>query len=202
MPDSYLFGYGSLVNRSAHNFAQAIPAQVTGWRRMWRQTKFRDVPYLTVVPAPGHVIDGLIAAVPNEDWAGLDLREKNYDRLRLPTNDIRHGHARDITVHMYKTNAANDAGADVRHPILLSYLDCVIQGYLQVFGPSGAEDFFATTDGWDTPILNDRQAPIYTRHVQLSDTERAFVDSQLNRLTSVIEQLDQPGAVGKRLRGA
>lgn len=42
------------------------------------------------------------------------------------------------------------------HLILLSYLDVVVQEYLRVFGIDGLSHFFDTTDGWDTPVLNDR----------------------------------------------
>ena len=33
-------------------------------------------------------------------------------------------------------------------PILLSYLDVVVQGYLAEFGEAGVARFFASTDGW------------------------------------------------------
>ena len=69
---------------------------------------------------------------------------------------------------------------------MLSYLDVVVQGYLRTFGPDGADRFFATTDGWDTPILNDRKAPRYSRHQQLSPDETDFVNDRLQRLSATI----------------
>ncbi|MEY8843070.1 gamma-glutamylcyclotransferase, partial [Cribrihabitans sp. XS_ASV171] len=71
-------------------------------------------------------------------------------------------------------------------PILLSYLDVVVQGYLRVFGVDGADRFFATTDGWESPILDDRAEPRYPRHRRLKDEERAFVDDRLSRLPAQI----------------
>ena len=64
-------------------------------------------------------------------------------------------------------------------PILLSYLDVVIQGYLREFGEAGAVAFFETTDGWETPVRDDRTTPVYPRHKVLTASERGFVDDQL-----------------------
>jgi hypothetical protein len=49
------------------------------------------------------------------------------------------------------------------HPVLLSYLDVVVQGYLQEFDEAGVAHFFDTTDGWDAPLLDDRTHPHYPR---------------------------------------
>ena len=60
--------------------------------------------------------------------------------------------------------------------LLQSYLDCVIQGYLKQFGEEIATEFFSTTDGWDITIRDDRLNPLYPRHVDLTKSERAFID--------------------------
>ena len=49
-------------------------------------------------------------------------------------------------------------------------------------GSAGADRFFATTEGWDLTILNDRAEPRYPRHQQLSADETAFVDERLAAL--------------------
>ena len=188
IPDPFFFGYGSLVNRQTHDFPEALPARVRGWRRVWRHTDRRQAAYLSVHPVPGAEIDGLVAAVPGGDWAALDLREAAYDRLPVAPADVHHAHDRPIAVHIYATNGAFSAPAR-EHPILLSYLDCVVQGYLHAHGRDGADRFFATTDGWETPILNDRASPRYSRHTGLSDAERAVVDGWLARLSAVVEEL-------------
>ena len=51
MSHDFFFGYGSLVNRATHDFPEAHPARVTGWRRAWRHTDLRPVAYLTAEPA-------------------------------------------------------------------------------------------------------------------------------------------------------
>ncbi|MHC0053683.1 gamma-glutamylcyclotransferase family protein [Actibacterium sp. D379-3] len=177
MQDPFFFGYGSLVNRATHSYPRASPAQVTGWRRAWRHTKLRPVAFLTVVEAPGAVIDGLIAAVPGRDWAALDAREHAYDRHRVARPDL-------DELHIYAVAPQHSDHPDMRHPILLSYIDVVVQGYLREFGPDGARRFFDTTDGWDAPILDDRITPVYPRHQPLDADERGFVDGQLSRLSA------------------
>ncbi len=66
--------------------------------------------------------------------------------------------------------------------MLLSYLDVVVQGYLDVFGRAGVDRFFASTDGWHAPIRNDRHAPIYPRAQQTSAQERDLVDGWLREI--------------------
>ena len=184
-PDPFFFGYGSLVNRKTHDYPTALPARARGWRRVWRHTSRRPAAFLSVREAPGHQIEGLVAAVPGGDWAALDAREAAYDRLPLAAPDVAHDHPHPITVSIYRTSPAHEA-PEAAHPILLSYLDCVVQGFLHVFGEAGADRFFETTDGWDGTILDDRAAPRYPRHVDLTAFERDFVDDRLARLPARI----------------
>lgn len=181
MKSVYFFGYGSLVNRATHAYPQAAPAVATGWRRVWIQTPARQHAYLSAVRAPGHRIDGLIAAVPGSDWAALDAREAAYDRIS-DTANIAHRQANVDAISIYAVSTARSAVDTVRNPILLSYLDVVLQGYLREFGEGGAESFIASTDGWDAPVLDDRAAPIYPRHQRLDRSETAFVDDTLDRI--------------------
>ncbi|MFQ5439505.1 MAG: gamma-glutamylcyclotransferase family protein, partial [Paracoccaceae bacterium] len=130
MPHPFFFGYGSLVNRKTHDYPHARPARVSGWRRVWRHTRLRNLAYLSVLPAPGVEIDGLIAGVPNGDWEALDKRERAYARLALDGDDIEHDHPGEIRVQMYRTRPSVDAPPSVFHPVLLSYIDTVVSGYL------------------------------------------------------------------------
>jgi len=175
------FGYGSLVNRATHSYPAARPARLTGWRRVWRHTLARRAAYLSVTPAPGTVIDGLIAKVPGADWGALDAREAAYRRVLLDPASVIHGGPRSLPVHLYHTEPETPAAA-AEHPILLSYLDVVIQGFLDLFDVRGVERFFATTDGWRTPVLDDRARPEYPRHVPVSAAARALTDAWLVRV--------------------
>jgi len=182
MPRPYFFGYGSLVNRKTHDYQPAYPAEVRGWRRIWRHTKLRRLAYLSVIESAGDTIDGLIAAVPDDNWAALDERERAYDRLVLAPQVIRHNAPAPVKVQIYRTQREHEEAPDVRHPVLLSYLDTVVLGFLDVFGAEGVTRFFQTTDGWDTPILDDRATPIYPRAVIPEPATRRMIDGHLDRL--------------------
>jgi hypothetical protein len=189
MQDAYFFGYGSLVNRATHGFAEARAAHLSGWRRVWRHTDLRPVAFLTVVPDAGAEIEGLIAPVPAADWDALDAREAAY--VRAPAaGDVRHPLPHSPEIAVYTIPEGRHGAPDAARPVLLSYLDVVVQGYLREFGEDGVARFFETTHGWDAPILDDRAAPRYPRHQPLSADERALTDSHLARLKATIT----PGA--------
>ena len=180
----YFFGYGSLVNRDTHIYANAHRAQLHGWSRAWVCTQARDTVFLTAVPNPDAQIDGLIAAVPDADWAALDLRETGYDRL--PSGDaVTYDQPDRLEIAHYAVSSASMRAPD-NHMILLSYLDVVVQGYLREFGAAGVSRFFTTTTGWETPILNDRAAPKYPRAQVLSQQETALVDQHLALLSAQV----------------
>ncbi len=178
MKDPFFFGYGSLVNRATHGFLDAHPARLSGWRRVWRHTDLRPVAFLTAEPAPGVEIDGLIAHVPGDDWQALDARENAYVRSRV-TAQVTHAVDRPLEVQVYAIPEGLHGAPDERHPVLLSYIDVVVQGYAREYGAAGVDRFFATTAGWDAPILDDRAAPLYSRHQELTKEERALADAGL-----------------------
>ena len=176
MKKSYFFGYGSLVNTKTHSFKSFEKAYVTGWRRYWQQTSLRNIPYLSVNRTDNKKLYGLIAEVPNNDWEELDLRETGYIRtstkcvINLEINK---------NAQIYFVPEYNFEKKDQSKGLLLSYLDCVIQGYLEQFGEEIASEFFSTTDGWDIQIKDDRLNPLYPRSVELTKSERAFIDHHI-----------------------
>lgn len=196
MMDPCFFGYGSLVNRRTHDYGQARPARVTGWRRAWRKNPVLERCILTVVPGAQDYVEGLIAAVPGADWAALDAREHLYAR-----HDVSHavrpvvgqvvsdgigddpapGHVRsEVAIYAADPKVFRPpVAADV---VLLSYIDVVAQGFLSEFGPEGVDHFFGATEGWEVSVLDDRCAPVYPRHQRLAEEETALVDAALSRL--------------------
>lgn len=176
-PDPWFFGYGSLVNRATHAYPDARPATAIGWRRVWRHIADRPHAVLTAVPDPDSRIEGLIATVPDADWQALDAREAAYDRVDA-AGDVDHGLGDDIALAIYWIPKDKHPGAEEPRPVLLSYLDVVIQGYLREYDVAAARRFFATTDGWG-PVRDDRAAPVYPRHQTLTEDERGFVDAEL-----------------------
>lgn len=176
MSDPAFFGYGSLVNLATHSYDDPRPAVLHGWRRVWQRTNLRKAAFLSVVPCPDTALHGVIARVPGADWLALDQREAAYQRHDV-TSAIQHdGDKAQTAVYQVKPAHLSDA-AD--HPILRSYLDVVVQGYLRVHGEAGVAHFFETTDGWTMPVLDDRAAPLYPRHQLLTARETALVDAHL-----------------------
>ncbi|MFN3973115.1 MAG: gamma-glutamylcyclotransferase family protein [Gemmobacter sp.] len=169
------FGYGSLVNRATHDYPGAQAARLLGWRRVWVHVATRPVAFLSVRPVPGAAILGLVAEVPGGDWAALDLREAAYARHGVTVEVA--GAA--LPAQIYAVPAAAGRAPVAAHPVLLSYLDAVVQGFGRAFGAEGVQDFFATTEGWDAPVLDDRASPRYPRAQDLTRAERAAVDAGL-----------------------
>ncbi len=186
MKDPYFFGYGSLVNTKSHDYPDPRPATLNGWRRAWVATPRFGVVLLTGVRAPEHSIQGLIAAVPGADWAALDARESGYARVAA-SHAVDHDHPLQPDIAVYSVAPEHQLERD-SHMILLSYLDVVVQGFHEVFGETGVKAFFDTTDGWDTPIVNDRADPIYPRHQVLTNAQTALVDDHLDRLSAQVKQ--------------
>lgn len=178
---SYFFGYGSLVNHDTHPYQDVHLARLRGWRRTWRHTPLRPLAFLSAEPQPDCDIEGVIAHVPDNNWSALDEREYAYDRI-IATTAVIHPKSEPIEVAVYSVPKHEHAAPDDCHPILLSYLDVVVQGYLRAFGEAGVARFFDTTTGWSVPVLNDRGAPQYPRHRPLTASETQLVDYHLHQL--------------------
>jgi len=180
MLDAYFFGYGSLVNSATHEFQPVYPATLRGWRRAWVARPERALCYLSAVSDPEGHIDGLIAPVPQADWSALDMREAAYQR-HMQAHAIDHeSPAAEIAVYAVAPSEMSSPGS--RNPILLSYLDTVIEGFQTVYGDAGVAAFFATTAGWTAPILDDRASPQYRRATQPGPNITSRVDAALGDL--------------------
>ncbi len=163
------------------------PARLRGWRRAWRHTDLRPLAYLTAVPHEGAEIDGAIASVAEADWPALDAREHAYDRVAVPevARDLEAG-ATPVPAVLYAIPEGRHGRPSTAHPVLLSYLDVVVQGFFRMFGADGVARFFATTDGWEAPIADDRARPLYPRAQLLQPSERALVDRHLAERNCVL----------------
>lgn len=161
--------------------------RLNGWQRVWLSSARRDRSFLSVQPAQGVTISGLLAEVPEGNWQALDDREFAYNRKDVPVSKLTGAQDYHSDVQIYQGDPSFIAPEHSKKPILLSYLDVVVQGYLEQFGQSGVTDFFATTHGWDTPVRNDRAKPEYSRSQKLSTREIELVDWHLKNLSTVIE---------------
>ena len=180
------FGYGSLVNRQTlPDDAQSIRVRVNGWRRAWRHSSLSTTGRrctLTVIPDPDCTIYGTIVAQPLARAEPLQAREAQYGKVGLAPKSIewvdeRPDHWPEPFIHVGAAEHARPGDHD--HPVLLSYVDTVVSGFLLTFGDEGARHFMDTTADWHVPVLNDRQSPLYPRATELSPDETALVDELL-----------------------
>jgi hypothetical protein len=197
------FGYGSLVNKDTlASETRAVRVRVTGWRRAWRHsglTAFGRRCTLTVYRDRDSAIDGVVIAQPKDSLPALDKREGQYTRHAVDDGALEWLDPRPNgwpAPFVYVGNAEHRRPGDADYPIMLSYLDVVIAGFLRTFGTSGADHFLRTTDDWHVPVLDDRAAPRYPRALSLSSSERYRVDRCLEDLAVVPVQVSsQPSSV-------
>jgi hypothetical protein len=191
------FGYGSLVNRATHRTAilHAVPARLKGWRRIWRPRP--DMPgfpaaLLSVRPEPTAFCDGLVVFDRAENLAAVDAREARYRRVALAPDSLETAEPLPDGLPLYLYVAQTDIPPHRQPPMILrSYLDAVLQGFLAEHGEAGVHRFLAETEGFETPVHDDRPQPIYPRAVALAAHEAALFDALIAR----------PGAA-KASRGA
>lgn len=184
------FGYGSLVNRATlrTEIVAARPARVKGWRREWQArpgaaadpVDHADISLLTARRDPGRAIDGLLVFDRLENLPRVDLREKDYQRHEIAPGDLfLSGGEVPEGCPIYIYEADPPAEGLETPPILQSYLDAVLQGFHHEHGVDGLHEFIALTGNFDTPVLKDRDWPIYPRAVTLAEGERALYDELL-----------------------
>jgi hypothetical protein len=179
------FGYGSLVNRATHRtgIVDAMPARLSGWRRYWRPRP--DMPgfpaaLLTVREEEGTVCDGLLVIDRAENLAAVDTREARYRRLAVPGGRLETARPVPEGCPVFVYVAEEEVPPHPAPPMILrSYLDAVLQGFLAEHGEEGVRRFVAETHGFDTPLHDDRTAPVYPRAVVLSEAEKLLFDELL-----------------------
>jgi len=165
------FGYGSLVNiATLGRDARIVPGQLAGWGRAWRVRGLghtgHGVCVLTVQPRDGQIIEGVMAVEPAHRLADLQAREHKYDRVDGVGEKFRSAQSGDAgpdDMFLFQVKDEHAAWGDEDHPILQSYLDCVLAGYFEIWGWNGVARFLETTEGWHVPIFPDRESPRYAR---------------------------------------
>ena len=188
----HYFGYGSLVNRETRPTTEPFEvATVDGWQRSWSHrvnhsgaasvamvgesssSAALGFTVLNVEPAASQQIDGVLVSISADDLPALDKREAGYARQSV--NSVKSTDP----VAMYVSKKAHVAKLPSDYPLLQSYVDCVLAGFLAVFGWHGVDRFFSTTSGWGAPILADRGAPLYPRAVSLSADVESMFDERI-----------------------
>lgn len=180
------FGYGSLVNRATHRtqIISAVPARLKGWRRVWRARP--DMPgfpaaLLSIRRDPEAVTDGLLVFDRPEHLAAVDVREARYNRIALAPEELLLDHPLPENCRAYVYVAQEDIPPHPEPPLILrSYLDAVLQGFLEVHGEEGVRRFVAETEGFEFGFHDDRAGPLYPRAVSLNAGEADFFEMLLS----------------------
>ena len=180
------FGYGSLVNLGSLRtpYISAHRATLKGWKRCWLSrpkvagsfASDDGLAFLSVVADAGAEIDGLVIIDHTSSLAALDEREVMYSRTDIPLGALQfHDETPEADNHFLYV--ADQPVATQQSHILRSYLDVVMQGYLQQFGEDGVQRFVDSTLNFDIPIREDREVPLYPRATRLGDEESRFFAS-------------------------
>lgn len=184
------FGYGSLVNAdTVPSGTEVTPGKLRGWIREWKVCGTGENGVgrcaLTVRQHAETEIWGVMAQEPRHRLDALEQREKRYDKVGRVGTAFRCDAAdRPGPADLFLFRASPDHyrwGCE-KHPVLQSYLDCVLSGYFKVWGEEGIDHFLRTTDGWHVPVLPDREAPHYPRKIVLDSDLAALFDDKLTAL--------------------
>ncbi|MHC5653303.1 gamma-glutamylcyclotransferase family protein [Stappia sp.] len=186
------FGYGSLVNtKTLGPEAVATAGTLEGWQREWRAWWPADGTAgalssctLTVRRDPRSAIRGVMVSEPAEQLAVLDRRESRYVRVPGigPSFRADTGAPGDDAAFLYEAETQIRRPGSEEHPILQSYLDCVLAGFHAFWGEAGVRHFLETTDGWEAPVLADRDRPVYPRAQAIAPELLARFDALLAEL--------------------
>jgi cation transport regulator ChaC len=172
-PNTYIFGYGSLLHPGSANVTlgrNAAPepfptAVLAGYARVWdyvtgrrRDGAAKDDPAravaLNVTPDPAAVCNGVLIAVSADELQRLDLRESGYDRIDV-TSRITFDAAPPETgwsAYTYVGRAEKrvlPAGA-----FIPTRYDAVVREGAALYGPSFAARFAQTTRPHALPICD------------------------------------------------
>lgn len=176
-----VFGYGSLLNRSTLPSDVALqPATIRGWVRQWRNpypVERGRMCFLTVQRRPNATPPGTVLSDGPPEFDRI-VSERESGDLIVPVA-CRLDQGRTLDANVFVAPDENLHWASAEAPICLSYLDCVLQGYLHVYGRAGVEEFLATTEGWYLPLVDDRDDPVYPRSIALAVDQLSLIDSCL-----------------------
>ncbi|MEE4012498.1 gamma-glutamylcyclotransferase [Roseibium sp. FZY0029] len=184
------FGYGSLVNvDTIPPGVEVTPGVLHGWVREWKVCGEGENGQgrcaLTVREQEGMRIMGVMAREPKTRLAELELREKRYLKVEAVGNAFRCDAAMQPgpdELFLFRAAPEHCRWGTDTHPILQSYLDCVLAGFFRFWGEAGIDHFLETTDGWHVPVLPDRARPQYPRKIMLDPELADLIDSKVKAL--------------------
>ena len=196
---SYVFGYGSLLERASRTRTNpeavgAWPARVTGYQRGWFHQFVDNVgstcTYLGAERANRQTINGVV--YPVSDIEATKQRETGYTAVQLAADGfvmldgsgpLKVGG--DVDVYIFVSNPESISKTKEptpTFPMVQSYVDICINGCLELEslyrGVKGSftQEFIRTTTGWNANWVNDR---IYPRRPFIYAPNASAIDKAL-----------------------
>ena len=198
MIQNYIFGYGSLINPESRaktgESGIAIPVRLWGVQRAWNLVAHAF--QLTGVGAtykPSSYANGVIIPVSESELPKFDEREVRHGYKRVPVNRgnitmLVDGAVSSGNIWVYVTDSPGRPTEAA--PIAQSYVDVVLSGCLSVdlqnhdIDNNFVREFVSTTEGWNSPWVNDRNQPRYPRPVDYSTAPINKIDRLLEGLVT------------------
>lgn len=178
----FLFGYGSLISQQARRVTGktgiAIPGTVKGLRREWNViSPSMKIAGVGVIPNNESLCNGVFVEIEEEEIHAFDKREMEGTNYSYERQEISPAQIVEIS-----DDIPNDAKIWVyvvkepvmptwEYPIAQSYLDVILTGCFE-FGEFFAQRFLQLTSGWNSPWINDRKCPRYSRAIKDAPVDR------------------------------
>ncbi|MDH5596779.1 MAG: gamma-glutamylcyclotransferase [Candidatus Peregrinibacteria bacterium] len=177
----FIFSYGSLAHKDvAERTGKTLsfrPAKLKGYLRNFRVlVKGRRFAAAGVEEKQDASTLGILVEVPEEELLLFDEREFLYDRIELEPAQLELFEGEMPWGRFYLYVPQNPQPATEEIPLAQSYLDVMLEAYLNL-GEGMAKQFLESTLDLDRPWVNDRGMPRYTRFLEKVDVER--IDSFL-----------------------
>lgn len=165
---SYIFAYGGLILAESRAMtlgatSTATPVMLHGFERFWG---FAAPDYgltsLSLRMNPDKQCAGVLFPITAPQLALLDVREAGYERVMVAAQDIFYPFVPEfepINGRIFTYIAHAKSHPTPANPIVQSEVDAILTGCLREHGEPFAREVVRTTSGWESPWLNDRQAP-------------------------------------------
>ena len=167
MNKKFLFAYGSLVNHfSRKKVIQNVSSfygNLSAYKRIWCiNVEAKKFTGLGLIYDKNHYCNGIYIPISEEDINRLDEREikgsgNKYERI-LINNTLCDKRFKENEVYTYVSKVIENPSPNC--PLIQSYIDVVIQGFIQ-YNKEYAKEFCQTTFKWNENYINDRNNPIY-----------------------------------------
>ena len=184
--ENYLFGYGSLINKSSRNHTmkkstnekrnrKVIPvilSKVAKYKRVWKCLKNyknsnKNYSFLSIQKSrePSN-INGVLFQI-DGSISDLDKREKNYDRVKISEEHIKpfdkNKSIKIPNANIYTYVAKKEQKRQSKKcPIIKQYLDIVNEG-CDYYGKDFYNNFYKTTEKPKYVLENNKIYTNYTR---------------------------------------